>query len=56
MNNVEEVLAVLPNKLCDRLKDRILYEEIYEIRIKINKPILIYSKFGESNTGYIVTK
>ena len=56
MNNVEEVLAVLPNKLCDRLKDRILYEEIYEIRIKINKPILIYSKFGESNTSYIVTK
>lgn len=56
MNNVEEVLAVLPNKLCDKLKDKILYEEIYEIRIKINKPILIYSKFGENNTGYMVTK
>lgn len=56
MSNVEEVLAVLPNKLSDKLKDRILYEEIYEIRLKIDKPILIYSKFGESNTGYIVTK
>lgn len=52
----EEIMGIFPNKIGNLLMDRFLNEQIYEIRIKIEKPILIYSKCGESIINYIPSK
>ena len=52
----EEVMGIFPNKIGNLLMERFLNEQIYEIRIKIEKPILIYSKCGESIINYIPSK
>lgn len=52
----EEIIGIFPNKIGDLLKDRFFNEQIYEIRIKIEKPILIYSKCGESIINYIPSR
>lgn len=52
----EEIIGIFPLEIGNLLKDRFLKEQIYEIRIKIQKPILIYSKNGESIINYIPSK
>jgi len=52
----EEILGIFPLEIENLLKDRFLREQIYEVRIKIGKPILVYSKHGESIINYIPTK
>lgn len=52
----EEIVAIFPLRIGGLLKERLLKEEIYEFRIKIGQPILVYSKYGESIVNYIPTK
>jgi stage III sporulation protein AA len=52
----EEIIGIFPIKIGNLLKDRFLKEQIYEVRIKIGKPILVYSRHGESIVNYIPTK
>ena len=56
MNGREEIIGIFPLKIGNLLKDRLIKEQIYEIRIKIGKPVLVYSKYGESIINYIPTK
>lgn len=52
----EEIMTIFPLKIGNLLKDRLTKEQIYEFRIKIGKPILIYSKYGESIINYSPTR
>ncbi len=52
----EEIVGIFPTKIGSLLKDRLNKEQVYELRIKIGKPILVYSKYGESIINYISTK
>ncbi|AJG98432.1 MULTISPECIES: stage III sporulation protein AA [Clostridium] len=52
----EEIVGIFPTKIGNLLKDRLNKEQVYELRIKIGKPILVYSKYGESIINYISTK
>lgn len=52
----EEIIGIFPLKIGNLLKDRFLKEQIYEVRIKSGRPILVYSKYGESIINYICTK
>jgi len=52
----EDIIGILPLKIGTLLKERLLKEQIYEIRIKIGKPILVYSKYGENIVNYVPTK
>lgn len=54
--NCEEILSLLPKNLYVKLSDRLKNEKIYEIRLKIGQPVLLYSKYGESSAGYICSK
>lgn len=56
LKHEEEIVGIFPLKIENLLKDRFLREQIYEVRIKIGKPILVYSKHGESIINYIPTK
>lgn len=56
LKDEEEILGIFPLRIENLLKDRFLREQIYEVRIKIGKPILVYSKHGESIINYITTK
>lgn len=56
MISEEEVIEIFPLKILNLLKDKFLKEQIYEVRIKIGKPLLVYSKQGESIINYIPTK
>lgn len=56
MSADEDVIGLFPLKIRGLLNERILKEQIYEIRIKIGKPIIIYSRYGESIVDYIPTK
>lgn len=53
---IDEILWILPSNLLNAVKNRLNIEEIYEIRIKINRPIIIYSKNGEIILNYIPVK
>ena len=52
----DEIIGIFPPKIGNLLKDRLNKEQVYELRIKIGKPILVYSKYGESIINYISTK
>lgn len=52
----EEIIGIFPLKIGNLLKERLAKEQIYEFRIKIGKPILVYSKFGENIINYFPTK
>lgn len=52
----EEILGIFPPKIENLLRNSLLKEQVYEIRIKVSKPILVYSKYGESIINYFVTK
>ncbi|WP_293977992.1 stage III sporulation protein AA [uncultured Clostridium sp.] len=56
MRAEEDIIGIFPLKIGALLKERLLNEQIYEIRIKISKPILVYSKYGESIINYSPTK
>ena len=56
MKDEEEIIGIFPLKISNILKDRLYKEQIYELRIKVGKPILVYSKYGESIINYIPTK
>ena len=56
MKGEEEIIGIFPLTIGNLLKDRFLREQIYEVRIKIGKPIIVYSKDGESIINYISTK
>ena len=53
---IDDILWILPSNLLNAVKNRLNIEEIYEIRIKINRPIIIYSKNGEIILNYIPVK
>jgi stage III sporulation protein AA len=52
----EEIIGIFPPKIGSLLRDRLNKEQVYELRIKIGKPILVYSKYGESIINYTSTK
>lgn len=52
----EEIISIFPNKIGNILEERLHKEQIYEIRIKSQQPILIYSKYGESIINYNPSK
>ena len=52
----ENVIGIFPSSIGKLLKEHISGEQLYEIRVKIGKPILIYSKYGESAINYISTR
>lgn len=52
----EEIIGIFPLKMRNLLKEILSKEQIYEFRIKIGKPILVYSKYGESIINYIPTR
>ncbi|WP_297422193.1 stage III sporulation protein AA [Clostridium sp.] len=56
MNGEEEIIGIFPLKIGNLIKDRLYKEQIYEFRIKVGKPIIVYSKHGESIMSYISTK
>ena len=56
MRAEEDIIGILPLKIGTLLKERLLKEQIYDIRIKIGKPILVYSKYGENIVNYVPTK
>lgn len=56
LKNEEEIIGIFPFKIGNLLRDRFLNEEVYEVRVKIGKPILVYCKTGESIIDYIPTK
>ena len=56
MKGEEKIIGIFPLTIGNLLKDRFLREQIYEVRIKIGKPIIVYSKDGESIINYISTK
>jgi len=56
LKDEEEIIGIFPLKISNILKDRLYKEQIYELRIKVGKPILVYSKYGESIINYIPTK
>ncbi|MGN0143932.1 MAG: stage III sporulation protein AA [Clostridium sp.] len=56
MSAEEDIIGLFPLKIRTLLNKILLKEQIYEIRLKIGKPILIYSKYGESIVNYLLTK
>ncbi len=56
LNGEEEIIGIFPLKIGNLIKDRLYKEQIYEFRIKVGKPIIVYSKHGESIMSYISTK
>lgn len=56
MKGQEEIISIFPNKIANILEERLNKDQIYEIRIKSHKPILIYSKHGESVINYTPSK
>ena len=56
MKNEKEIIDIFPVKIAELLKDRLLNEHIYEVRIKVGNPILIYSKYGENKINYCPTR
>lgn len=56
MRAEDDIIGIFPLKIGTLLKDRLLKEQIYEIRIKIGQPILVYSKYGENIINYVPTK
>ncbi len=56
LNRQKEILNLMPDNLYEKLYERITKEKLYEIRIKIGQPILVYSKYGESIVNYICSK
>lgn len=56
MRSGEDIIGIFPIKIGALLKEKLLKEQIYEIRIKIGKPIMIYSKYGESMINYSPVK
>jgi stage III sporulation protein AA len=52
----EEMIEIFPLKISEIIKERINKEQVYELRLKVGKPILVYSKFGENLINYIISK
>lgn len=52
----ENVIEIFPFSISNLLKEHMNKEQVYEIRVKIGKPILIYSKYGENIINYLPTK
>lgn len=56
MKGQEEIIGIFPNNIGNILEERLDKEQIQEIRIRSQKPILIYSKYGESIINYSPSK
>ncbi|WP_160688813.1 stage III sporulation protein AA [Clostridium sp. C2-6-12] len=56
MKGQEEIISIFTDKIGNILEERLHKEQIYEIRIKSQQPILIYSKYGESIINYVPSK
>ena len=56
MKNEKEIIDIFPVKIAELLKERLLNEHIYEVRIKVGNPILVYSKYGENIINYCPTR
>ena len=56
MRSEEDIIGIFPLKIRELLKERLLKEQIYEIRIKVGRPIIIYSKYGENLINYNPSK
>lgn len=55
MWNGDEVLRILPVDICDEVRNVLLNEPIQEIRIKVNKPIIVYLSSKEMILNRIAT-
>lgn len=56
MKDENEFLNIFPANIITLLKDKCNLEQLYEIRIKIDKPIIVYSNKGESIISYKSSK
>ena len=56
MNNEKEIIDIFPAKIGQLLKERVINEHVYEVRIKVGNPILVYSKYGENIINYYATR
>ncbi|CDG01870.1 Putative Sporulation stage III, protein AA [Clostridium chauvoei JF4335] len=55
MGREEEILKVLPLKVGSLIRHKDLKDSIQEIRLKIGKPIIIYTFKGEEVLSYVTT-
>ena len=51
-----EILQVLPIKVVEMIKEKVIISEIQEIRIKINKPVIINISNDEVVLDYVISK
>ena len=51
-----EILQVLPIKVVEKNKEKVIISEIQEIRIKINKPVIINISNDEVVLDYVISK
>lgn len=56
MSIKNELTGIFPERIEKLLNEILTNEEIYEIRVKIHKPIIIYSKNGEKIIEYYPSK
>ena len=56
MDNCIEVLQVLPKKIIEIIEGKVDTKKIQEIRIKVNKPVIINITNEELVLDYIVSK
>lgn len=52
----EEVLKILPIKLNSQVKEFLYLDGMQEIRVKIGKPVILYSHMGEKILDYVPTE
>lgn len=52
----EEVLKILPIKLNSQVKEFLYLDGMQEIRVKIGKPVILYSHRGEKILDYVPTE
>ena len=52
LKNEKEIMDIFPTKIAEILRERLINEHIYEVRIKVDNPILVYSKYGENMINY----
>ena len=56
MDNYIEVLQVLPKKIIEIIEGKVDTKKIQEIRIKVNKPVIINTANEELVLDYLVSK
>ncbi|GAA0075950.1 stage III sporulation protein AA [Clostridium sp. CTA-5] len=56
MKDENEILNIFQSNISSLLKEKSQKEQFYEIRLKVGKPIIVYSNIGESIVSYRPSK